>query len=212
MDETKQVILFAINQEDSIFQKRIWQDVRNVISQKDTLIRWGNNRLFWMHTFHQSKQIKPDFLKAIQHNCESNFFIELHIGIGDIAASHELYRSYEQALTALHYSTNSRISYHTDLQLELCLYDISDETKKEFITRTIGDLMDHKQLFETLKAFLENESSLQKTADTLFIHINTLHYRLSRIHQMTGLDPKRFKDLVNLYLANMFLEEHTMFP
>lgn len=210
LDGTKQVILVAINQEDSMIQKRVWQFMKNVIPEKDILIRWGNNRLFWMHTLPQSKQIKPDFLRMLQQDCESHFSIALHIGIGDVATSHELYRSYEQALTALHYSTDSRISYHMDLQLELCLHDISDDTKKEFISRTIGDLLEHKQLLETLKIFLENESSLQKTADTLFIHINTLHYRLAKIHQMTGLDPKRFKDLTNLYLAILFLEEHTI--
>lgn len=210
LDGIKQVILLAIDQEDSVVQKRIWQYINRTIPESDTLIRWGNNRLFWMHTLTQSKQIKPDFLKTLQQECESHFSVALHIGIGDTAAADKLYRSYEQALTALNASTDANISYHTDLQLELCLRDISDDTKKEFIKRTISDVVDHKQLLETLKAFLANDSSLQITADALYIHINTLHYRLSKIQQMTGLDPKRFKDLTNLYLAITFLEEYTM--
>ncbi|WP_077597104.1 CdaR family transcriptional regulator [Oceanobacillus kimchii] len=210
LDGTKQVIILVINKINSTLQNQVWQYLNNLIPEKDILVRWGNNRLFWMHTL-SSKKIKPDFLKTLQKACENNFPIELHIGVGDTAIIGDLYRSYEEALIAINYfPVNTRISFHTDLQLELCLQDISDDTKKEYIHRTIGTLIDHKQLLHTLHVFIENESSLQKTAEALFIHINTLHYRLSKIHQFTGLDPKRFKDLTNLYLAITFLDEHTI--
>src|SRR5699024_574555 len=212
LDGKKQVILLSINKETSTMQKEVWQYRKDFIPEKDVLIRWGNNRLLWMHTNSTSKQIKADYLKRIQTDCENNFSIELDIGIGDFAASSDLYHSYEQALTAINYSPdNSGISYHTELQLELCLQDISDQTKKEFIRRTVGDLINNRQLLETLRVFLEEELSHQKTADRLFIHVNTLHYRLSRIQEVTKLDPKRFTDLANLYLAIVFLEEHTIF-
>ena len=209
---TKQVIILVINEINSTLQNQVWQYLKDLIPEKDILIRWGNNRLFWMHTLSSKKeQIKHDFLKTLQKACENNFPIELHIGIGDTANADDLYQSYEEALIAINYfPVNTRISFHTDLQLELCLQDISDDTKKEYMKRTIGTLIDHHQLLHTLHVFIENESSLQKTADALFIHINTLHYRLSKIHQLTGLDPKRFKDLTNLYLATTFLDEHTI--
>lgn len=212
LDGTKQVIILVINEINSTLQNQLWQYLKYLIPEKDILIRWGNNRLFWMHTLSSKRnQIKPDFLRTLQKDCESNFPIELHIGIGDTATAGDLYRSYEEALIAINYvSVNTRISFHKDLQLELCLQDISNNIKKEYIHRTIGNLIDHKQLLYTLHVFIEYESSLQKTADALFIHINTLHYRLSRIHQFTGLDPKRFKDLTNLYLAITFLDEHTI--
>ena len=212
LDGKKQAIILAMNQESSTLQKQVWQYLNDLIPEKDVLVRWGNNRLFWIHTLNKSNPIGPGFLKTIQEACERNFSIEVNMGIGDAAEASGLYHSYEEALTAIDYSpANSRISYHTDLQLELCLKDISDETKKEFISRTLGDLMDHKQLLETLTKFLEKDSSLQQTTESLFIHINTLNYRLSKIRQITGLDPKRFKDLVNLYLAITFLDEHTTY-
>ena len=210
LDGNKQVILISISKNNSVIQKEVWQYIKELIPKKDVLIRWGNNRLFWIHTVHKSKQIKVDYLKTIKKSSETNFSIELNIGVGDFVSSGELHYSYEQALTAIKYSTtDSGISYHTDLQLELCLQEVSDKTKNEFIYRTLGNLIDNKQLLETLSVFLEEQSSLKKTADRLFIHINTLHYRLSKIHQMTSLDPKCFTDLVNLYLAVSFLEEYT---
>lgn len=212
LEGSKQVIILVINEIDSTLQKQIWYYLKDLIPEKDILIRWGNNRLFWMHTLSSKKdQIKPDFLNTLQKSCENHFSIDLNIGVGDTTSAGDLYRSYEEALIAINYfPDDTRISFHTDLQLELCLQDISDDTKKEYIQRTIGTLTEHNQLLQTLQVFIENESSLQKTAEALFIHINTLHYRLSKIHQFTGLDPKRFKDLTNLYLAITFLDEHTI--
>src|SRR5699024_3993835 len=140
-------ILLSINKDSSTIQKEVWHYIKETIPQKDVFIRWGNNRLFWMHSVDCSKQIKADYLKRIQTNCENYFSIKLKIGIGVPADTKDMHSSYEQALTAMNYSAaHSRISYHTDLKLELCLQDISDETKKEFIKRTIGDLIHKKQL------------------------------------------------------------------
>ena len=43
--------------------------------------------------------------------------------------------------------------------------------------------------------------SLKETADSLIIHRNTLQYQLDRIHEKTGMDPRRFRDAVVLYLS-----------
>jgi len=43
-------------------------------------------------------------------------------------------------------------------------------------------------LYITLRAFLENKNNLRSTAEALFVHRNTLIYRMNRIHQLTNLD------------------------
>src|SRR5699024_9133864 len=82
LEGTKQIILLSINKENSTLQKEVWQYIKELIPKKDVFIRWGNNRLLWMHTVDRSKQMKADYLKRIQTNCENYFSIELKIGIG----------------------------------------------------------------------------------------------------------------------------------
>lgn len=53
---------------------------------------------------------------------------------------------------------------------------------KEFDMKNEGDL------FETLHRFLENDCSVAKTAQELFIHRNTLNYRLGKIKELTGIN------------------------
>ena len=45
----------------------------------------------------------------------------------------------------------------------------------------------------------------------IYIHKNTLQYKLNNIHTKTGLDPRRFQDAVILYLATR-LKNEMLFP
>ena len=56
-------------------------------------------------------------------------------------------------------------------------------------------------MLETLQGFFDNNLSITQTAKALFIHRNTLLYRLERIKKVTGLDPKKFDDAVQLKIA-----------
>ncbi len=212
IDGNKQVILIDLDKEDSIIQKDVWHYVKDVIPKKDILVRWGNDRLFWLHTIDQVESVKDSFLTFIKDKCEETFELKLLIGVGKCVTPNQVHFSYEQALSALKYSSkNLGISYYTGLYLELCLQDISEQTKQEFIRRTIGGLINNKQLLLTLVVFFEEELSYQKASDSLFIHINTLHYRLSRIEEITNFNPRKFSDLICLYLAITFLKEGTTF-
>lgn len=56
-------------------------------------------------------------------------------------------------------------------------------------------------LFETLACYLEHECDLRKAAEALFVHPNTLKYRLTRIRELTGRDLRNPQHLVELTLA-----------
>ncbi|MDD3641059.1 MAG: helix-turn-helix domain-containing protein, partial [Atribacterota bacterium] len=56
-------------------------------------------------------------------------------------------------------------------------------------------------LWETLQAFFENNLSITKTAKNIYIHRNTLIYRLGKIHKLTGLNPQKFDQALLLYIA-----------
>ncbi|MFB5679007.1 sugar diacid recognition domain-containing protein [Paenibacillus terreus] len=57
------------------------------------------------------------------------------------------------------------------------------------------------ELLDTLAAYVEENGDVNKVADRLFIHRNTLRYRLDRIAKLTGKDPRKVKDLLELYLS-----------
>lgn len=57
------------------------------------------------------------------------------------------------------------------------------------------------ELAATVRAYLDCDASLQRTAKTLYVHRNTVTYRLARVRELTGLDPGVLADLFLLYAA-----------
>lgn len=57
------------------------------------------------------------------------------------------------------------------------------------------------ELLDTLAVYVEENGDVNKVAERLFIHRNTLRYRLDRIAKLTGKDPRKVKDLLELYLS-----------
>lgn len=63
-----------------------------------------------------------------------------------------------------------------------------------------------KALRETLKVLIEESGELNSVANRLFIHRNTLSYRLDKIHKLTNRNPRRYTDLFWLYSSILNFE------
>lgn len=74
-------------------------------------------------------------------------------------------------------------------------------TAASLVATRLSRLEEHPQLLETLQALVDNDFSQSKTAKSLFVHINTVAHRLKRIHSLTGYDPLRLNQLLELALA-----------
>ncbi len=66
------------------------------------------------------------------------------------------------------------------------------------------------ELRETLQAYFIHGLSISETARALFIHRNTLLYRLDRVTELTGQNPREFAAAVQLYLA-IWLQRHDQY-
>jgi len=62
------------------------------------------------------------------------------------------------------------------------------------------------ELLRTLDVFLENDLKIGETANKLFIHRNTLLYRLEKIEKLWNLDPRKFNDAFILQLLNLCIK------
>ena len=74
-------------------------------------------------------------------------------------------------------------------------------TKLELAMRLLSPLDPEPELLDTLQVFFEQNCAPSKTAARLAIHRNTLSYRLDKVTSLTGLDPRRFDDAIQMRLA-----------
>lgn len=77
----------------------------------------------------------------------------------------------------------------------------------------LDEVMADAELLNTVQVLFKNNLNVTDTASALYVHRNTLLYRLQKIHQLTGFDLKHFEDAVNFYSilgtsSLMRLQEH----
>ena len=150
--------------------------------------------------------------KRIKNTISQQMKFKVTIGIGEYHKDiRGIRKSFKEATQALGVGTKLEGAgdiYHVDnLGVGKLLAEIKGESQQEFMEKTIYSTKDNKEkkinetLLETLKAFFDNNLSISKTAQTIYVHRNTLLYRLRRVKEITGLDPKKFDDAVQLRIA-----------
>ncbi len=125
----------------------------------------------------------------------------LKIAIGKSTSVYQLADSCSSARTALKSIADTVEAFvvFDDLMLELIFSGMGEEERKEFLSRTITSLTEEE--LHIINTYFEQDMSLHDTSEQLFLHKNTLQYKLNHIYKKTGLNPRKFKDAVLLYLA-----------
>ena len=148
-------------------------------------------------------------LSGTLHNFAKKHADTLAIAVGRPVSLYQLGLSLTTAETALrslsfHQPSTDNIcaenyAVFDDLTLEIVLSSVSPEDREEFSGKTICQLSSDEK--ELLRTYFSLEMSLADTAEKLFLHKNTLQYKLNHIYKKCGLNPRKFRDAVLLYLA-----------
>lgn len=139
---------------------------------------------------------------------------KVHIAYGTIVNEiKEVSRSYKEAKMALDvgkifYSDKNVIAY-SNLGIGRLIYQLPIPLCKMFIKEIFGgkspDDFDDETLC-TINKFFENSLNVSETSRQLFIHRNTLVYRLDKIQKTTGLDLRVFEDAITFKIALMVVK------
>ena len=123
------------------------------------------------------------------------------LGVGRTDSIYQLDDSLRTARIALESLSGSETHFalFDKLTLEIILARIDSVTKKDFLSKAAAGLSSEE--FSLLRTYFEEDQSLNRTCEKLFLHKNTLQYKLDRIYRICGLNPRRFQDAVILYLA-----------
>lgn len=127
-----------------------------------------------------------------------------------------LYKSYRQASSVLRLQTNGKVSpdniYYNDMGIYTLLMNITDrDVLTDFIENTLQPVIDYDEkndtnLVQILRSYMKNNGSVQATADELFVHRNTVNYRLNKIKELTGMDLSALDTRLKLGTALMILD------
>jgi PucR C-terminal helix-turn-helix domain/GGDEF-like domain len=130
--------------------------------------------------------------------------IELRAGVSTVCAGlPEVARGYAEAASALKHARPDRPAVALeDVTLLDHLTAGADSAAARLVPAGARRLADADgALAATLRAYAACDLNVARTAQRLTVHPNTVHYRLRRVHELTGRDPRRFGALAELLTA-----------
>ncbi len=165
------------------------------------------------------KEIKKDtttrslekLAASIVDTLAGEYYIHCVIGIGTaVTGIRELARSYTEAQIAIEvgkvFDTEKSVITYDNLGIARLVYQLPatlcETFLKEVFKKGSLEAMDRETLF-TIQKFFENNLNVSETSRKLFVHRNTLVYRLEKIKKITGLDLREFEDAIVFKVALM---------
>ena len=138
--------------------------------------------------------------------------IRASVGVGcEVSSFAQIASSYTQAVTTVKLSSifhsKGEVHSYREYLLVTMLEDLSEARIKEYMTqfnvKSVEEVFLDSDLAGTAEQFLENNLNLSETSRALFLHRNTLMYRLDKIKRITGLDLKNFSDAVTFRVISI---------
>lgn len=177
-------------------------DERNIIVVKELSEKDGAKEL---------EKMAKDMLEALRDECGEE---QIHIAYGTVVNDiKEVSKSYKEAKLALDvgkifFGEKDIVAYST-LGIGRLIYQLPIPLCKMFIKEIFEgkspDDFDEETL-TTINKFFENSLNVSETSRQLYIHRNTLVYRLDKLQKSTGLDLRIFEDAITFKIALMVVK------
>lgn len=146
-------------------------------------------------------------------NMHTEAMVRVRVGYGSrVVNLQDIARSYQEAKMAIEvgrifYAENETLSY-SRLGIGRLIYQLPMSLCRMFIQEIFGeevpDIFTEENML-TIQKFFENNLNISETARQLYVHRNTLVYRLERLEKAIGLDIRKFEDAMTFKIAMMVL-------
>jgi len=156
-----------------------------------------------------------EYANMIKDTLLSEAMVEVYVSVSSkISGIMNLNDAYVEADKAKNigaiFEMEDKCFEYTKLGLEKMIYSIPMDACVGYIDETFGEgfLKDKssQELLNTVKAYLDNNFNVSEASRVLYIHRNTLMYRLDKFNKMTGLDCSKFEIGMKVGIALLILQ------
>ena len=156
--------------------------------------------------------------KMISDTLSTELNVKVYISIGTVVSDlKDVSRSYKEAKMALEvgkiFENEKLIVNYEKLGIGRLIYQLPLSLCKMFIKEVLHGLtMDDfdEETLATVNKFFENNLNISETSRQLYIHRNTLVYRLDKLQKMTGLDLRNFDDAI-IFKITLMVSKYMMY-
>ncbi len=182
-------------------------------TSKDFVVDLDNNTIALVREIREGMGAKDvdKMARSIVDTLQSEAMVNVSVGIGTIVSNiRDIARSYKEATIALEvgrvFDNEKRIVSYDNLGLGRLIYQLPTTLCELFLSEVFKkdsiDSLDQETLF-TIQKFFENNLNVSETSRQLYVHRNTLVYRLDKVQKLTGLDLRIFDHAIVFKVAMM---------
>ncbi len=201
-----------------------YEMVQNMFPDKnrDYVISVGENDIVLVKEVGASADIKQieKIANGISQTLSAEFYTKVAIGISTVVENiKDLARAYKEAQVAIEvgkvFDTEKNIISYENLGIGRLIYQLPTTLCEMFLQEVFKkgsiESLDRETLM-TVQCFFENNLNVSETSRKLFVHRNTLVYRLEKIRKITGLDLREFEHAITFKVALMVKKYLTSKP
>jgi len=149
--------------------------------------------------------------RTIEDMMNTEIMVNVKVSIGTIVQElKDVSKSYKEAKMALEvgkiFYEQNNINAYSALGIGRLIYQLPINLCKLFVEEVFGDDIPEEldeETLHTIDTFLENNLNVSETSRKLFLHRNTLVYRIEKLQKSIGLDIRTFDDALTFKIALM---------
>ena len=193
-------LLDSFSDDSETMVQKVKQDVVDLIksltcSSDDIVFNLSEDRFVILKSLNKNLE---EYCSDIQKLLKAELKLTMYIGIGSICNDlKDYHKSYMQAHKLVNVgkklNPDKLIYFTNEFKLQLLLDSISYEQKQEFLNG-FGDIFNNKnntdmtEMLNTIEVYFENKMSIKDTALSMFLHRNTVTYRINKFKDLYKID------------------------
>ena len=211
--EGKRAVYLIRSDKDTDFSS--FEIIENMFpdKQNDFIVSIDQSSIVLVKSFPDDAEniVLEDIAHEIHNNLMSENLMKVTIGIGTLINNvREIARSFKEARVALEvgkvFDNEKSIISYDNLGIGRLIYQLPTTLCELFLSEVFKrgsiDDLDQEIVF-TIQKFFENNLNVSETSRQLYVHRNTLVYRLDKIQKITGLDLRIFDEAIIFKVAMM---------
>lgn len=197
--------------------KLVLEYLQEIFQEPDVVVHMVDGNIAVLKTCDEDDdyQSAGEFAHMICNNIEQELSKNIHIGVGGIARVYaDLPIIYEQSVSSVRLGklidSRSRVFSYKDYLLIKLFEELPSERVNQFLNMSLDEeaasVFQDRELLDTAEQFLNNNLNISETARIMYMHRNTLIYRLDKIEKMAGLDLRKFSDAMVFRTLNILFK------
>jgi hypothetical protein len=178
----------------------------------DLIIVWENSQQgIFIEKITQSSLIEVNNLEDVVEIFTSDFYIDVHLLIGNTYELRDDLKSRfsferDAFTTAVKHLHKQRVYLLQDIIPILLVQKIDSKTKIDISFALQETFSEDNAQLEMIKVYLESNLNVTLAAKKLYMHRNSLQYRIDKFIEKTGIDIKHFNGAITAYLSIMIIK------